>query len=139
MPIWPMRKRLPTGSASRSRTSSGCPPSNSTWGTSRIAVQGNNYFGINYPAAHAVGPLPPPPGGTTIYSKFTSYAESLKSFVAIAGPLIQGKSDPEAFAAALQNSGKFGVHDNGGKVPTYVPQVAATIRGLRAIVARRTL
>ncbi len=111
----------------------------STWGTSRIAVQGNNYFGINYPAAHAVGPLPPPPGGTTIYSKFTSYAESLKSFVAIAGPLIQGKSDPEAFAAALQNSGKFGVHDNGAKVPTYVPQVAATIRGLRAIVARRTL
>lgn len=47
--------------------------------------------------------------------------------------------DPEAFAAALQNSGKFGVHDNGAKVPTYVPQVAATIRGLRAIVARRTL
>jgi hypothetical protein len=51
--------------------------------------------------------------------------------------LIQGKSDPEAFAAALQNSGKFGINpDTGAKVPTYVPKVAATIRGLRAIVAR---
>ncbi|MGH7065412.1 MAG: hypothetical protein ACREET_15160 [Stellaceae bacterium] len=47
--------------------------------------------------------------------------------------------DAEAFAAALQNSGKFGVYDNGAKVPTYVPEVAATIRGLREIVARRTI
>jgi flagellum-specific peptidoglycan hydrolase FlgJ len=109
----------------------------SRWGTSRIATQGNNFFGINYPAPHAVGPLPTPPGGTTIYSSFTSFADSLKSFVAVSGSLIQGKSDPKAFAAALQNSGKFGIYDNGGKVATYVPQVAATIRGLGSIVARR--
>jgi Mannosyl-glycoprotein endo-beta-N-acetylglucosaminidase len=110
----------------------------SNWGASRIAIQGNNFFGINYPAPHAVGPLPAPPGGTTIYSKFPSYADSLKSFVAIAGSLVQGKSDPAAFAAALQNSGKFGVYKNGAKVPTYVPEVAATIRGLSEIVGRRT-
>ena len=94
---------------------------------------------LTYSAApHAVGPLPAPPGGTTIYSKFPSYADSLKSFVAIAGSLVQGKSDPAAFAAALQNSGKFGVYKNGAKVPTYVPEVAATIRGLSEIVGRRT-
>jgi hypothetical protein len=52
----------------------------SNWGASRIALQGNNFFGINYPAPHGVGPLPAPPGGTTIYSKFSSYADSLKSF-----------------------------------------------------------
>ncbi len=107
----------------------------SQWRNSRIAIQGNNFFGINYPAPHAAGPLPTPAGGTTTYSRFTSYAESLKSFVAIAGSLIQGTSDPEAFAAALQNSGKFGVYKNGAKVPIYVPKVAATIRGLGAIVA----
>ncbi|MGC2523154.1 MAG: hypothetical protein WA417_11045, partial [Stellaceae bacterium] len=61
----------------------------------------------------------------------------LKSFVAISGSLIRGKSDPVAFATALQNSGKFGIDpDTGAKVPSYVPDVAGTIRGLRAIVAR---
>jgi hypothetical protein len=71
-------------------------------------------------------------------AKFASYADSLKSFVAISGSIVQGKSNPEAFADALQNSGKFGINpDTGAKVPTYVGGVAGTIRGLRAIVARR--
>lgn len=111
----------------------------SNWGASRIAIQGNNFFGINYPAPHATGRLPALKPGPD-FSKFASYADSLKSFVAISGSLIQGKSDPETFAAALQNSGKFGIDpDTGAKVPTYVPDVAATIRGLRAIVARRNI
>jgi hypothetical protein len=46
--------------------------------------------------------------------------------------------DAEAFATALQNSGKFGIDTTtGAKVPSYVGGVAATIRGLRAIVVRR--
>ncbi len=111
----------------------------SGWGKSRIAIDGNNFFGINYPAPHATGRLPALKPGPD-FSKFASYADSLKSFVAISGSLIQDKSDPEAFAAALQNSGKFGIDpDTGAKVPTYVPDVAATIRGLRAIVARRNI
>ncbi|MFZ3237116.1 MAG: glucosaminidase domain-containing protein [Stellaceae bacterium] len=108
----------------------------SRWGTSRIATQANNFFGINYPAPHADGRLTALKPGPD-FSKFASYADSLKSFVAISGSLIRGKSDPVAFATALQNSGKFGIDpDTGAKVPSYVPDVAGTIRGLRAIVAR---
>jgi Mannosyl-glycoprotein endo-beta-N-acetylglucosaminidase len=108
----------------------------SRWGTSRIALEGNNFFGIHYPAPHAIGYLQARRGPAKV-AKFTSYADSLKSFVATSGSLIQGKSDPEAFATALQNSGKFGINpDTGAKVPSHVPKVAATILGLRAIVAR---
>jgi Mannosyl-glycoprotein endo-beta-N-acetylglucosaminidase len=108
----------------------------STWGTSRFASQGNNYFGIHYPAPYTTGYMQAKRGPAKV-ATFASYADSLKSFVATSGSLIQGKSDPEAFATALQNSGKFGINpDTGAKVPTYVPKVAATILGLRAIVAR---
>jgi hypothetical protein len=78
-------------------------------------------------------------GGTKV-AIFASYADSLKSFVNISGSLVRGKSDPEAFAAALQNSGKFGINtDTGAKMPAYVGGVAGTIRGLRPIVARRKI
>ena len=110
----------------------------SRWGTSWIAIQGKNFFGINYPAPHANGRMPPLKPGPD-FSTFASYADSLKSFVAISRAIIRDKSDPEAFAAALQNSGKFGVYENGAKVPTYVPDVARTILGLRAIVAGRKI
>ena len=71
---------------------------------------------------------------------FASYADSLRSFVAISGSLVEGKAEPEEFAAALQNSGKFGIDtQTGAKVPSYVGGVAATIRGLRSILARRRI
>jgi flagellum-specific peptidoglycan hydrolase FlgJ len=109
------------------------------WGRSSFAAQGNNYFGIHYPAPYATGYIQAKRGPAKV-ATFASYADSLKSFVALSGSLVQGKSDPEAFAAALQNSGKFGMNpDTGAKVPTYVSGVAGTIRGLRAIVERRTL
>lgn len=64
----------------------------------------------------------------------------MKSFITLSGSLVRGKSDPEAFAAALQSSGKFGIDvDTGAKVPDYVSGVAGTIRGLRAIVSRRRI
>jgi hypothetical protein len=111
----------------------------STWGTSRFATEGNNFFGIHYPAPYAIGYLRAEKSRTKV-AIFASYADSLKSFIALSGPLIQGKSDPEAFAAALQNSGKFGIDvDSGAKIPSYVDGVARTIRGLRAIVTRRTI
>jgi hypothetical protein len=69
-----------------------------------------------------------------------SYAGSLKAFVALSRSLIRGKSDPEAFAAALQNSGKLGIDiRTGAKVPDYVDGVAGTIRGLRPILAGRRI
>jgi hypothetical protein len=76
--------------------------------------------------------------GRVKVATFKSYADSLRSFVQEAGSVMQDQSDPVAFASALQNSGKFGINPgNGARVPTYVDRVAATIRGLRSIVARR--
>lgn len=111
----------------------------SKWGRYRFAAEGNNYFGIHYPAPFANGYMFTRDGKTRV-ATFANYGESLKSFIAISGPLIRGKSNPEAFAAALQNSGKFGIDPKtGAKVPSYVRGVAGTIRGLRAIVARRQI
>lgn len=109
----------------------------SGWGRAPFAAEGNNYFGIHYPAPFATGYMLTLDGRTRV-ATFASYADSLRSFVATAGGIIQGKADPEDFAAALQNSGKFGIDPaTGGKVPSYVHDTAATIRGLRALVSRR--
>ncbi|HZK90297.1 MAG TPA: glucosaminidase domain-containing protein [Stellaceae bacterium] len=111
----------------------------STWGTSSFAIDGNNFFGIHFPAPHAEGYMEAL-GNTKIkVAAFPSYAKSLASFVATSGSIIQGKADPEDFARALQDSGKFGVYESGAKVPTYVHDLAATIRGIRIILARRRL
>lgn len=109
----------------------------SGWGRDRFAVEGNNFFGIHYPAPFATGYIVARKTPVKV-ATFASYADSLRSFVVTAGSIIRGKADPEEFAAALQNSGKFGIDtETGAKMPTYVHDTAATIRGLRAIVSRR--
>jgi hypothetical protein len=105
----------------------------SGWGSSRFATEGNNFFGIHYPAPYATGYIPAGRGSARV-ATFASFADGLRSFAAISGALIQGVTDPSDFAAALRDSGKFGVGD-----PTYVPDLASTIRGLRSIVARRRI
>jgi hypothetical protein len=110
----------------------------SGWGEGNSFVtEGNNYFGIHYPAPFATGYMVSVTGVRV--ATFASYADSLGSFVAISGSAVQGKGNPEEFAAALQNSGKFGIDPNtGSKVSTYVGGVAATIRGVRSVIARRS-
>jgi len=111
----------------------------SDWGRSRFAREGNNFFGIHYPARYATGWVPAR-GSTARVATFASYADSLRSFFATSGSVVRGVIDPAKFAAGLQDSGKFGIDpDSGQKRPTYVGDVAATIRGLRAIVARRRI
>jgi hypothetical protein len=108
----------------------------SAWGESRFAIEGNNFFGLHYPAPFATGYLPARRGPARV-ATFASYADNLRSFAAIAGSLVRGVSDPSDFAAALQNSGKFGIDTRTGqKRPDYVPGVAGTIRGLRPIIGR---
>jgi hypothetical protein len=111
----------------------------SGWGRAPFAAEGNNYFGIHYPAPFATGYMLTLDGRTRV-ATFASYADSLRSFVATVGGIIQGKADPEDFAAALQNAGKFGIDPaTGGKMPSYVHDTAATIRGLRALVSRQRI
>ena len=69
---------------------------------------------------------------------FRNFADCLASFAVTSGSVVQGKADPEDFARALQDSGKYGINPTtGGKVPGYVHGLAATIRGIGTIVARR--
>jgi flagellum-specific peptidoglycan hydrolase FlgJ len=138
MRIWPTRKRLRTQLRIPVENILALSALESGWGSHPFAAQCNNYFGIHYPAPYATGYIPAKKGPAKV-ATFASYADSLKSFVVISGSLIQGKSDPKAFAAALQSSGKFGIYENGAKVPTYVGGVAGTSRGLRAMVARRKI
>jgi hypothetical protein len=109
----------------------------SKWGESRFAADGNNYFGMHYPAPFATGFVYSTENKTKV-ATFASYADSLRSFALTSGSIMRSKSNPEAFATALQDSGKFGIDTKtGAKVPGYVDGVAATIRGLRPFVARR--
>lgn len=111
----------------------------SRWGEHHFATENNNYFGIHYPAPYATGYVVAGRGSAKV-ATFASYADSLRSFEAISGNLIRGISDPQEFAAALQNSGKFGIDPDTGKpIPGYIAGVAATIRGLRPIIDRRRL
>jgi Mannosyl-glycoprotein endo-beta-N-acetylglucosaminidase len=106
----------------------------SKWGEHRFAAQGNNYFGIQYPAPFATSFMLNEDGKTKV-ATFASYADGLRSFIAESGSVVQGISNPAEFAAALQNSGKYGINRDGSKVPTYVPNTALTIQGLRAIIS----
>lgn len=109
----------------------------SGWGSGDFVPDGNSFFGIHFPAPYANGYMIAHATGAKV-AGFASYADSLQSFVATSGTIIDGKADPEEFARALQDSGKFGIDPrSGAKVPTYVRDLASTIRGLRAIIARR--
>lgn len=110
----------------------------SSWGTSPFAVEGNNFFGLHYPALYASGYMEALGNKNVRVSAFEDYAGSLASFAATSGSIIQGKADPEDFAAALQNSGKFGIDPaTGAKMPKYVHDLVVTIYGLQGIVSRR--
>jgi flagellum-specific peptidoglycan hydrolase FlgJ len=104
----------------------------SNWGESRFAVQGNNFFGIHYPAPFAAGYMAAKAAKSGVrVATFASYADSLRSFVAIVSADVQGLSDSHDFAAALHDSGKFGVGNS-----SYAEEVSKTIKGLRAIVSQ---
>lgn len=101
----------------------------SSWGESRFAVQGQNYFGIHYPAPFAISYMAAQSGVKV--ATFASYADSLRSFVAISGDDVQGLNDPLDFGAPLHESGKFGVGNS-----NYANEISNTAKGLRAIVSQ---
>jgi Mannosyl-glycoprotein endo-beta-N-acetylglucosaminidase len=109
------------------------------WGvTSRFAKEGNNYFGVYYPAPYATGMIVANDNPKARMARFASYADGAQAFVAISRSIVSGKSDPAEFAKALQDSGKFGIDPMTGKPePGYVASVASTIRGLRPYIANR--
>jgi len=110
----------------------------SNWGDSSFASKGNNFFGIHCPARIALDCVPARENPKVKVATFASYANSARSFAAANRDTIEGKSDPREFAAALQNSGKFGIDPkDGSKVPAYVDGVAATIRSAEIKLAKK--
>lgn len=111
----------------------------SSWGRSRFALEAHNFFALHYPAAFAEGYVLSRVGGRKL-ARFASYDDSVRSFVAHIAPFARGMRDPEAFATALQDHGKFGIDpDRNTKVAKYVSGLAATIRGLRALLKARQI
>jgi len=100
----------------------------SGWGKGRFAAEGQNYFGLHAPSPFQTGTIQATKTKRKVeVATFRSYADSLNSFIARYGSLIRGVSDPQTFARLLQNTGSFGVDEDGRKRPEYVPDVDATI------------
>jgi len=82
------------------------------FGTSRIALEGNNYFGIHAPKT----PFPGQTGTITTradgkmaaFSKATGFYDSGAAFVQIESPYVKGVADPTQFANILHKHG-YGV------------------------------
>lgn len=114
-------------------TEIGVSPVESGWGTGKFGREGNNYFGLHYPALYPTGYLVARQGGTRV-ATFASYADGARSVAALVSSFAQGVADPAGFAAALYNSGKFGVGE-----ATYTRDVTRTILGLRPLVSGRRI
>lgn len=109
----------------------------SGWGLSNFADH-QNFFGVHYPAGRAISSIPTKRNANVRGAVFGSYAACLDWFIRVAGPSVRDKRGPEEFAAALQDSGRFGTDTGtGAKVPGCVKRVAATIRGLRSLLPNR--
>jgi hypothetical protein len=108
----------------------------STWGTSKIAQNTNNFFGLHYSDQFdEYEPCITDKGAEV--SQFDDYAQSLQAFVDRKGDIVRNISDPVAFATALQNDGKFGINtDTGSNVMAYVSTLSSIIRSLPPVMAR---
>ncbi|MEA1651819.1 glucosaminidase domain-containing protein [Nitrospirillum sp. BR 11164] len=110
----------------------------SGWGgqnpDSRFAKEGNNYFGQHAHSKYENGTMLNKEGDIEM-STFASPEDSFRSFAESHGDLIRGVRDPEEFARKLQESHRFGIATDGSPMPTYIRDVAGTIRKLRPIIA----
>src|SRR5262249_5317404 len=85
----------------------------STYGTSSITQEANNFFGIHYSSTYDDNEPYVNSHGVKM-AQYGSYDESLQAFVDQKGDLIRGVSDPVQFATILQNNGKFGINTDTG-------------------------
>jgi hypothetical protein len=100
----------------------------SRWGKSRFAQEGNNFFGLHWPASFALGYLVAQDNPAVNVAIFSSYRTSAESFAKDYGKYVRGLTDPTDFARALKDSRMFGVG-----APRYDEDLADAIRA----VARR--
>jgi len=111
----------------------------SSWGKSRFALDNKNLFGMEFPSppakTYTLAGKPKKDGTYAKVSKFETFGDSFLAFAIRYKSLVQGVSDPEKFAAILQDRASFGRDmDTGAPVKSYVADVAGTIRRLRPFV-----
>jgi RHS repeat-associated protein len=104
----------------------------STWGKSRFAKDGNNFFGLHAPAMYQTGAIP---AGVCCVkmATFSSFFDSAKSFVD-KNSYLTGVTDPKVFAKDLQVFGKFGINKDGTPVPGYQAGVVGTVHSVQTLL-----
>jgi hypothetical protein len=105
----------------------------SGWGNGPFVANGrNNFFSQHAPAPDSNGRVPIGGNGRTngYMATYDSYGASAQSFADQYGYIVRDITAPAAFAAALQNAGKYGINRNGTKVPGFVGETENTINGL---------
>ncbi|MBS0575786.1 MAG: glucosaminidase domain-containing protein [Proteobacteria bacterium] len=104
------------------------------WGTSSIAMNANNFFGIHAGAPGSIGTYVTS-GGARVseYPASTGYLSSGLSFASNFGSLVQGISDSAAFAQALVPKFNTANAKTGGN-PDFVKLVNGAINGVKGCV-----
>jgi Mannosyl-glycoprotein endo-beta-N-acetylglucosaminidase len=82
----------------------------STFGTSRFAAEGNNFFGLHAPEPGQSGTLTALGNRTVQVSTFPSpgFLNSGRAFAQTKGSYVRGVNDPDTFATILHHHG-FGI------------------------------
>jgi hypothetical protein len=102
----------------------------SSFGSSRFAVEGSNFFGLH---GSSKAPLPnqksliPAKGDPTVgMAVYENYLASAESFAKTKGQLVIAVTDPRRFATILQTKGKFGIGPT-GPIQSYVGDLVNVI------------
>jgi RHS repeat-associated protein len=102
------------------------------WGTSSIALNANNFFGIHAGAPGNIGTYTTSGGArVSMFPASTGFLSSGQSFGTNFGSLVKGVSNPTAFARALVPKFNTAKAATGGN-PNFVRLVSGTIKGVSA-------
>ena len=100
------------------------------WGTSPIALNAHNFFGIHAGAPGSIGPYTTSGGAkVSMFPANTGFLASAQSFAANFGYLVKGISNPTSFAQALVPKFNPANAAKGGN-PNFVRLVSGTIRAV---------
>jgi hypothetical protein len=102
------------------------------WGTSSIALSAHNFFGIHAGAPGSIGTYTTTGGArVSMFPASTGFLSSGQSFATNFGSLVNGVSNPTAFAQALVPKFNTANAATGGN-PNFVRLVSGTIKGVSA-------
>jgi uncharacterized FlgJ-related protein len=102
----------------------------SSWGQSRFATSGNNYFGMHAPVPGQTGTMSALDDPSVKMATFANFSDSATAFANAYGKYVTGITNPTAFFSALQQHAKFGYNKDGTPVKSYAADGAGTVSGI---------